>query len=244
MATTSQFDSKSPNQEERVPFLENGDCLDGEEFLRRWEAMPEVKQAELVEGVVFMNAAQRFSYHGDQLLKIGYWLNSYVAETPGTHCGGDCTVQFEENCILQPDTCLFLSPELGGCCHINDEHFLEGSPELILEVSASSASRDLNQKKKIYEECGVREYVVWNVLASKFVWYRRQENQFVEISCDEQGCYRSQVFPGLWLNAIAMLAGDLKSVRDTVIQGLASSEHEQFIEKNSILIRDAKGKDQ
>ena len=40
--------------EERIPPLVEGQRLTREEFLRRWEAMPELKRAELIGGVVHM----------------------------------------------------------------------------------------------------------------------------------------------------------------------------------------------
>ena len=37
-----------------IPRLHNGDTLDADEFMRRYEAMPDVKKAELIEGVVYI----------------------------------------------------------------------------------------------------------------------------------------------------------------------------------------------
>jgi hypothetical protein len=37
---------------QRVPPLAGGDRLSGEEFMRRWEAHPEIKRAELLGGLV------------------------------------------------------------------------------------------------------------------------------------------------------------------------------------------------
>jgi hypothetical protein len=41
-------------KEPRVPPLQNGDHLTFHEFERRYEAMPHVKKAELIQGVVFL----------------------------------------------------------------------------------------------------------------------------------------------------------------------------------------------
>jgi hypothetical protein len=40
---------------------------------------------------------------------------------------------------------------------------------------------------------------------------------------------RSEAFPGLWLNAPAMLEGKLDIVLATLQQGLASPEHKEFV---------------
>ena len=41
----------TPKQMLSVPPLENGDRLSRHEFERRYQAMPQVKKAELIEGV-------------------------------------------------------------------------------------------------------------------------------------------------------------------------------------------------
>jgi hypothetical protein len=44
--------------------VENGEHLSAEEFLRRYEAMPEVKKAELIQGIVYMGSPVRVRQHG------------------------------------------------------------------------------------------------------------------------------------------------------------------------------------
>lgn len=230
MATTTQFDSKSPNQEERIPFLENGDCLDGEEFLRRWEAMPEVKQAELVEGVVFINAAVRFRSHGTPASAVVAWLQFYVAETPGLECGVEATVALDHSNLVQPDVCLLVSPEANGNCSLNEHGILEGSPELIVEISASSANRDLHQKKEVYEKLGVAEYIVWDVEKKEIIWFMNLPEGFLRQSPDKNGLLRSRVFPGLQLRSEDLLNRDLKALQGIVQTGVKSAEHEKFVQ--------------
>lgn len=227
--TTTTFRTTPPQRQ--IPYLENGDCLDAEEFLRRWEAMPELKQAELINGVVFMNAAQRFQLHANPSGRMVYWLNCYVACTPGVQCANEGTVQFSREHVLQPDACLLVLPEYGGQCGITEQGLLSGPPELVIEIAASSASRDLHQKKEIYERCGVREYVVWDVFANELIWLSNREGKFQRIAADQAGIFRSEVFPGLWLDQQAMLGGDLVQVRKTVEQGVTIPEHAEFVQQ-------------
>ena len=46
---------------------------------------------------------------------------------------------------------------------VNDDGYLAGPPELIVEVAASSASIDLRDKRQACCLNGVREYLVWLV---------------------------------------------------------------------------------
>lgn len=54
---------KTPNQHLTIPPLENGDRLNRYEFERRYDAMPNLRKAELIEGIVYMPAALRFKSH-------------------------------------------------------------------------------------------------------------------------------------------------------------------------------------
>ena len=51
-------------ERETVPLLEPGDRLTRAEFERRYEAMPELRKAELIEGVVYMPSPVRYRCHG------------------------------------------------------------------------------------------------------------------------------------------------------------------------------------
>ena len=55
-----------PGAPEAPPPLESGDRLTRAEFERRYEAMPELKKAELIEGVVYVSSPVRFDRHSEQ----------------------------------------------------------------------------------------------------------------------------------------------------------------------------------
>jgi hypothetical protein len=60
------------------------------------------------------------------------------------------------------------------------------------------------------------------------------------IQPDANGIWRSHIFPGLWLNGAAMLAGDTLRVLATLQEGLATPEHKAFVEKLA-LARQSRG---
>jgi hypothetical protein len=47
----------SQNQKIQVPYLESGDRLTRQEFERRYTAMPNLKKAELIEGIVYKSSS-------------------------------------------------------------------------------------------------------------------------------------------------------------------------------------------
>ena len=78
-----------------TPTLENGDRLTRAEFERRYQAMPEVKKAELIEGVVYMSSPVRAKQHGQPHIFLATWLGTYQALTPLTFAADNATVRLD-----------------------------------------------------------------------------------------------------------------------------------------------------
>jgi len=211
-----------------VPPLENGDTLTRDEFERRYEAMPHLKKAELIEGVVYVPSPVRHRYHGHQHTHVISWLGYYEAHTPGVEASDNVTVRLDLDNEPQPDALLFIDPACGGHALIDADGYIEGAPELVAEVASSSASYDLHAKLRVYRRNGVREYIVWRVLDQEVDWFVLRSGQYERLPLDAEGLYRSEVFPGLWLDPAALLRGDLATALAVVQHGLASPEHAAF----------------
>jgi Uma2 family endonuclease len=221
-----------------IPPLENGDRLTRAEFERRYEAMPDLKKAELIEGVVYMHSPVRQRYHGRQHSHLSFWLSAYEGKTTGVEVGDNSTVQLDQDNMLQPDCLLFIQPEHGGQVRISTKGYIDGAPDLVAEVVSSSASYDLGDKLRVYQRFGAREYVVWRVLDRQVDWFVLREERYEPMHPAADGILRSTVFPGLWLDAAALIRGDVYTVLAVVQQGLNSPEHAEFVGR---LERDLKG---
>jgi Uma2 family endonuclease len=211
-----------------IPPLENGDMLTRAEFERRYEAMPWLKKAELVEGVVYMGSPVRSEVHAEPHAAIIGWLIVYRAATPGVKVADNGTLRIDADNELQPDAMLRINSRAGGTSHISADDYVEGAPELVIEVAASSASFDLRDKRTVYRRNGVREYIVWQIYDQKVDWWALREGAYQPLQADEAGVLRSEVFPGLWLDVPALLADDMAKVLATLQQGLASEAHAAF----------------
>lgn len=214
-----------------VPELENGDRLTRVEFERRYDAMPDLKRAELIEGVVYMPSPVRLDRHGEPHGNVITWQGVYRAATPGVRGGDNTSVRLDQDNMPQPDALLLLPPHAGGQARVSDDGFVEGAPELIAEVAPSSVSYDLGPKLDAYRRNGVREYLVWRVLDEAFDWFELREGRYEPQSPDADGLLKSALFPGLWLDPQALLAGDLAKVLAVLNQGTASAEHAAFVKK-------------
>lgn len=217
----------------KIPPLESGDRLTRQEFERRYDATPDIKKAELIEGVVYVASPVRISNHGRPHAQIIGWLAVYSAATPGVDLADNATVRLDADNEPQPDALLRLEPEAGGKSRITEDDYIEGAPELIVEIAASSAAYDLNDKLRAYRRNEVREYLVWQRYENRLDWFSLQEGVYVTLTPDETGIIRSQIFPGLWLAVPALLNGDLATVLAELQKGLATEEHQEFCDRLS-----------
>jgi Uma2 family endonuclease len=211
----------------KIPPLESGDRLSRAEFERRYHAMPHLKKAELIEGVVYVASPLRAQAHGSPHAHIITWLGVYESATPGVKCYDNPTVRLDGDNEPQPDAVLRL--EQNGRSSISEDDYIEGSPELIVEVAASSASYDLHDKLRIYRRNGVQEYVVWRTYSQQIDWFYLQDGEYQSLTTNEQGIFRSQQFLGLWLASEALLSGNLGEVLRVLGQGIGSPEHGEFM---------------
>ena len=214
-----------------TPPLIEGDSLTSDEFLRRWEEMPDVRRAELIDGIVYMPSPVSIG-HSNYELFLGNWLGFYALATPGCRPAMEGTWLMGEGQTPQPDVVLLILPEYGGQSKVSGDSltgYYTGAPELIVEVAFSSYSRDFGAKKRLYERMGVREYLIAVPREKKLVSLGLTDNGFQPIAPGADGVFRSACFPGLWLDTAALWTLDLQQMNLFVQQGLATPEHAEFV---------------
>jgi Uma2 family endonuclease len=227
MTTTTPF----PRVAKSVPPLQTGDRLSGEEFDRRYAAMPEDTRAELVEGVVYVPPPLFEEHHGTPHGLLVTCLGNYSVATPGVTFSDNASLRLDPRNRPQPDAYLRILDSHGGRTRRAPDGYVEGTPELIVEVAASSVSRDLHDKLAAYRRNGVREYVVWRTYDFAIDWFLLGGKRDTRLSPGKSGVYKSKAFPGLWVDAPALLRGDWVAVLRIVQEGIASPEHAAFVAK-------------
>jgi Uma2 family endonuclease len=190
--------------------LEAGDHLTRAEFHRRYLARPDIKKAELIDGVVYMPSPVRLTQHGQPHGFVMAWLGLYVSQRPDVILADNTTVYLDGQAEVQPDA--FLVRLAPGGPRLTEDGYVEGAPQLVVEVSASSATYDLHVKKEAFRRNGLQDYVVWRVLDGAIDWFRLQSSEYVPIEPDAEGIVESAQFPGLRLHVESMLTGDLAAV--------------------------------
>lgn len=210
-----------------VPPLRHGDRMDVAEFERRWDAMPEVKKAELIDGVVYMTPVS--AAHGVPHFNFNTWLGLYQLLTPGVEGADNTSVRVGPRNMPQPDTLLRVLESYGGRSRVGPDGLLEGGPELAAEVSVTTTAHDLGAKREVYRRLGVQEYLVWRVEDRAVDWFVLRGGVYVPLAPGPDGVFRSEVFPGLWLNPAALIAGDAAALLRTAQEGHGTPEHAAFI---------------
>ena len=222
----------------KIPPLRNGDHLTRSEFHRRYEAMGESVRAELIEGIVYiwsspgMPSPVSINKHGTPHISVATWVGYYWSKTPGLLPADNSTVFIDGVNEPQPDVLLGIPAAAGGRTRLvtrGDKQYVEGAPDLVIEVAASTVSIDLNAKLAAYQRNGVGEYLVVLTEEDREVrWMALADNRFQPIAPDTDGLLKSRLFPGLWLDAAALLAGDLAKVLAAVDRGCSTDAHREF----------------
>ena len=204
--------------------------MDQPTFHERYKAMPSGFHAELIGGIVIVPSPLSWG-HGSHHALIMTWLGNYWIATPGTHAADNTTMILGETSEPQPDGALLITPASGGRTRLSEDGYLMGPPDLIVEVTSSSASIDLHAKRRDYEQAGVLEYVVVVLRQHLIRWFVWQDETYQEMAADADGIFRSRVFPGLWLHATALLQLDGVTILEVLRQGLATPEHAAFVQR-------------
>ncbi|MDR1593358.1 MAG: Uma2 family endonuclease [Prevotellaceae bacterium] len=127
---------------------------------------------ELIDGFVYELSAPTLR-HARLSQRLSLWLGSFITRRKGkcevfyapfdvrlSRTGETADDKIET--VVQPDICVICDPsklDKDGCL---------GAPDLIVEIlSPSTSGRDLNEKFRLYEATGVREY--WIVFPDKDV---------------------------------------------------------------------------
>ena len=226
-----------------APVLANGDRLTRDEFERRYEALPHVKKAELIEGTVYMPSPVHATTHGEPHAQIMTWLGTYSAATPGVQVADNATVRLDLDNEPQPDALLRIDEDCGGQSRISDDDYVAGPPELIVEIAHSSAGSgatecsteraayDLHDKKQVYRRSGVQEYLVWQIEEERVDWFVLEEGEYLPLSPSADGRLTSRAFPGLVLDVEALLGEDLSAVLGAVQAATGTEDHRAFVER-------------
>lgn len=202
------------------PLLCAGDQMGREEFLERWRRMPDLKFAELIDGVVYMPSPLS-NLHGDHDNLIQGLLFHYAARVPGCQPLANATWLMGPRNAPQPDASLrWVQP--GGRSKIVDK-LTEGVPEFVAEICYTSRAYDLGPKRALYQSRGVLEYLAIILEGQRMEWRVLENGRYRVLRPHKDGTLRSRVFAGLWLDVEAYWRVDRAALLATLERGIAEA---------------------
>ena len=224
----TQLTTETLEWQERPP-LNSGDHLSRAEFHRRYGMYPEIKKAELIEGVVIVGSPVH-ERHARPHFEFSAVLGFYFVHTPGLLGGDNQSVLLDEDNELQPDLFVGIDKARSGQLEVNELGHLSGAPEFVVEVAASSAAYDLHSKLNVYQRNGVQEYLVLLAYEREMRFFRLNEGEYIAVEPDAEGVLRSQVLPGFWFRSDWFWEGRLAELLQLVQKGIGSPEHQEFVD--------------
>ena len=168
--------------------------------------------------------------HGSKNLMMGTWVGVYSAKVPACEGGMDSTWYMLDD-SPQPDVFLRMKDHSGGKSWLSGK-YLQGAPELVIEVCLSSEGYDLNAKKALYAAAGVVEFAAVLALNRDVKWMYLENGVYRDLKPDADGILRSRTFPGLWLDPVAVVSDDLNRVLEVLARGMKSPEFLEFAARN------------
>jgi len=207
--------------------LVTGERMTLEEFLRCWDELPGLKNAELIDGVVHVPSPVSHE-HGVLDTLTHLWLAYYAQATPGCQAGNNSTWLMLGS-APQPDAYLRILPASGGQSR-DGRIYTSGAPELVVEICLTSTEVDFGPKLKLYQRAGVREYLTFELFRKSIVWRVLAGDVYLAQEASD-GIFRSQFFSGLWLDVAAFWADDGAKMLAALNAGLALEEHQGFVER-------------
>jgi hypothetical protein len=219
--------------------LVEGARIDQPTFHALYEAMPPGTHAELINGVVLMPGPVGPAHCRAQVPAM-VWLSYYQENTPGVEALDNASTAMGLKSEPQPDALLRILPEYGGRTQ-TDRRFVVGVPEFVAEIAHTSRFTDLGPKFEDYERVGVLEYLVRAVEPDEIHWFVLRKGRLIDLVPGPDGIFRSEVFPGLWLDPDALIKGDTRRLRAIVDEGCATPEHAAFVARLAESMRAIRG---
>jgi Uma2 family endonuclease len=152
-------------------------------------------KSDLIEGVFVMASPASYE-HGILQRFLVTAVSVFVnARNLGVVLGENSAYRLNEDNVYQPDVS-FLHKDR---THLAGEVYIEGPPDLAIEVLSPSSRRyDLYEKRINYARFGVREYWIVDPIERSATVLQLVQGEWIPVRSEEE-VLRSRVLDGFWL---------------------------------------------
>lgn len=129
---------------------------------------------EIIDGELIVTPAPGRS-HQDAVLELGARLLAYSKDHGGKAYVAPRDVYLADDSVVEPDVMFVTATRLER----DEERFIRGAPDLVVEVSSPSTRRiELVRKLELYQRFGVAEYWFVDLDADRIEVYRLEEGAY------------------------------------------------------------------
>ncbi len=153
-----------------------------------YRLLPEGTLCEVIDNILYMSPAPKYTHQRLVLLLAKKLSNHTDTANLGEVLISPVDVYFENlTSAVQPDL-IYVSTKNMGI--MNEDGYIYGAPDLVIEVLSSDRKRDLVLKKSLYERAGVKEYFVVDPTTRKMQLFVLENNNY-KLVYDEAGLFQS-----------------------------------------------------
>lgn len=155
------------------------------------------RKMELDDGELYIMPRPR-KVHQDSQFQLRWHIENYLREfeEPPADVSHDFLValSLEERVLYAPD----LSIVLRERAHIIGDRFVDGAPDIVVEILSSDRRRDLVRKRQLYAAAGVPEYWIFDSLNETATILELRGSEYVErATLGAQDTLTTLLLPGL-----------------------------------------------
>ena len=152
-------------------------------------------KSDLIEGVFVMASPASLDHATMQQFLITTLSNFVNTHRLGMVLGENAAYRLNEDNVYQPDVSFLSNARL----HLAGEVYVDGAPDLAVEITSPSSRRyDAFEKRINYARAGVQEYWLVDPIERSVALYVLEQAQFVRVQPDNDRL-ASRVLPGYWL---------------------------------------------
>ncbi len=138
-----------------------------------YQTWPDDKRWELIAGEAFAMAPAPSIVHQSVTLRLAARLEQALKGKSCRPFVAPVDVKLSDADVVQPDVLVVCDPKK------ITTHHIDGAPDLVIEVlSPATATRDLREKKALYAQYGVREYLVVDPLENYVTRFLLNEGRY------------------------------------------------------------------
>ena len=162
------------------------------------------KRRELFDGFIKMMPLAPSSFHQEVSIELATKIKTFIKKKKCKVFHSPFDVRLPNTSKTSDDNIYtVVQPDISVICDLSkiDKKGCLGAPDLIIEIVSANSKRDIEDKFKLYEKHGIREYwIVYPFEKSISVFFLNNEKYELVGMYAESGKVKVNIFDGFYIN--------------------------------------------